>query len=226
MKVWRYLSGSYKTKKYKAIEDLRGSEDFQNYQSHFDLLVPARQVYIEDDELVIKTKVGTFSEWRYNFNWEDPDILDRVFEVLEREYSALAKQNIYTIKTDQVTTDHPAIDFVEMTLRSTMDWDEWVNTYFHPESPGYELFKEMERDISLKHNEYPPHKIWALMLQDMESLGTLYVQKPTVYDFPNTVEIIDQNGCSWAYVSFIDNKWYYMGITKSCLDYIWALYSN
>ncbi len=228
MKVWRYLFGKSKSspedKIQKSIDTILNSKEFKTYQELFALLVPSRQVNIIDNELSIKTSENGYSESRYEFDWLLDSIEEKVSKLLETQYKIYIQQNVYMIGDNKTMIDHPVLDFVERTLKdSEVEWNEWVDKYFHHGSDGHKLFIEMNRDIPIEYNKNPPHMIWYLVLQNVQSLNTMYVR---ILEQPNCFEIIDQDGMSLAMVALIEDEWKYMGITTSCLEHIWELYQH
>ena len=132
-----------------------------------------------------------------------------------------SRQSVYNMKLD-VSINHPSLDFVEKSLKTfDIGWNKWIDTYFHGDSIGHNLFSQMNKDIPIEYNPSSPQVIWVLLLLDMNYLGTLYSRK---LEKDYTREILDQDGMSLAYVGLINGEWKYIGISNSCFEYIWKIY--
>lgn len=68
-------------------EDIVMTDKFDEYQEKFENLTPSRGVYIEDGELIIET-IGDspYSISVYEFDWLDPDVEYKVYQVLDKLY--------------------------------------------------------------------------------------------------------------------------------------------
>jgi len=78
------------------IEDIDNSNRFYSYQVKFEDLVPTRQLYIEENNIVIEVGTNTsYSVSRLQFNWEDPEIETVLYEYLDNMYNTYVySQNI------------------------------------------------------------------------------------------------------------------------------------
>jgi len=196
------------------------TEKFRMYQEKFRDLTPSRDLYIEYGELFIETLKGTsYSLLQYEFDWFDPDVENKIYDILDRLYETYTKRidnKIIYLET-----------MLDKSIEEFEDWAKWLETYFHPDSIGYQLLKDMEKDNPTECNNigseeviYPPQYIWYLMLRDAISndhrIG--FSSNPHFLERYHEPLEISVGDIVVAIIARIENKWWYVGITSECLQ--------
>ena len=74
----------------EEIDKILDSEEFQNYRDKFYELSPSREIYLEDNELIIET-IQPYSIQTFNFDWNDPEDIDAMYELLGTLYERFSQ---------------------------------------------------------------------------------------------------------------------------------------
>lgn len=69
----------------EAIDRILDSEKFWDYHDKFQELSPSREIFLEDNELIIET-IQPYSIQTFNFDWNDPEDIDNMYELLGSLY--------------------------------------------------------------------------------------------------------------------------------------------
>ena len=77
-----------------VINAILNSEKFQDYQNKFENLVPSRELYINEGDLVLELVMdGLYSIHQYEYDWLKPSSIDSMYGQLDKIYKLYGQQN-------------------------------------------------------------------------------------------------------------------------------------
>jgi hypothetical protein len=214
-----------------VIEDIESSDEFKEWKTKYSQLTPSRSLYIYDQELVVETQ-NPYSANLITFNWKAKNATTIFYDYIDKMYQ---KYNGLESETKQ---DKEILEFLNESVNSEiMDWNSWLVSYFLIDSNGYKIFKMMEKEYpqeigKLNQIKLSPQSIWYGLLETSINKGDVKIRDVTSskilkkYPFGNIKEIMDMENNSLAIINYYDGLWYYIGITKPCLDRVFDLYEN
>ncbi len=238
---------SYEPRIEDIIEKIEQSNKFVEYQDKFSDLVPLRQLYIDETEVVIEAVTSkSYSISRLEFNWKKSNIEIELYKYLDALYEAYVhSQTISGQDAEDVSdlSDEPVLEegiskFIKETIDTDVtEWDKWLDMYFDHESLGYKLLKAIGEDIPAECSTigsdvpmYPPQYIWFSMLEqcgeNVSVRDTIKDKVKEAYPDGTPKDILDQEGNIVVIMAQIDGKWKYIGLTTACLERIQDLYER
>lgn len=200
------------------IEEITSTDKFQDYCDKFEKLNPARHIYIDDDELTIEVnEENKYSIIRQKLNWLYPQISEAMYEVLDKLYDTYI-QNEQNLKNNDDVLKH---DFITMSNNDMSEWSVWAEKYVHTDSNNDLLsgtFLSCSDDC-----KYSPQFIWRLMLR--EAINGRYRLLCTNGE---TIDIVSDtsDGLVVAMLNYIDDRWWYVNISKECMNKISRIHNS
>lgn len=220
----------------EIIDGIYKSEKFASYQAKFQSLNPSKILYLEGEDLIVESvSDGPYTIAIYEFDWLCSGVENEIYKDLDELYESYLSSeyvenvNIENVNTENVNTENienensKVYDFVSDSISDGLNLNDWLNKYFHPESSGYKLFKNMKNS----GNIYSLFEIWHLMFQQAVKQDYTVVSK----------SIVDQELISNGYeirfgeksiviISEIDGKFWYVGIAPDCFDRIQNIHNK
>lgn len=233
------------------IEDIIWSKKFQYYQNRFESMIPSRDLYIDDNDLIIETNINnSYSMERISPNWNDPNIEKIIYNYLDKTYKKYTNTDIGYVfsnssdsssdnddnnndNNDEYNSEEIRIIncFINDSIKSDIiDWDEWLNKFFDNKSMGYQLFKRIGSSncfrVSDKINGniiYSLQFIWYSILQSIIDNGYMLILNQ---ENTNEILLCDSDENCIVVMSIVDGEWKYVGITSKCLETIRSIYNK
>jgi len=224
--------GTVQKSEQDIIEDFDFSHKFMEYQDRFEELNPSRSVHIDNDELIIETKVkNSYGIDKIFIDWNDPYIDKFIYGYLDKMYLTYSGgnkinyvfDNYDNIEARTDATDQDTIEEVSMFILESLDsdidnMDQWLETYFDPTSQGYEILKVFGNDKSIDHIfncEFSWYQYaWYNMLHHCTE------DQCELVEIDDGFELYNGNGDSIVILSKVDNQWKYIGLNPKCIEYI------
>jgi hypothetical protein len=96
IKMGNLLTSIFGESKEDTIENINdeimGTDKFITYQDKFQLLSPPRDVFIDENELIIETiQEKLYSIHQYEYDWTDPRSTDDMYKQLDLLYNSYIK---------------------------------------------------------------------------------------------------------------------------------------
>jgi hypothetical protein len=150
--------------------------------------------------------------------------------------------NTNTVNTNEICDNQNLIneitktsinEFLDLSLNSPICNDEWIDEFMHKKSKGYKMFTRLQNKVSPNDVGKVPVDIWR------ENFIQNYKQNKLVFRPSNNTLLTNKYTDVWEIVSsnskgdyvhvlvtYINDDWYYIGITKDTFLHIWDVYTN